>query len=115
MQVERHLDLTDPANLAVAGAFVRALRRPRLRLGDAVAVSDGLRARLDVAGSGQVRVYAFDARHTGGRVVLSVGVGLGGGAEGLVETLRLEHAAERDPGGAWHASGTCRPLRVGMA
>ncbi len=115
VQIERHLDLTDATNLAAAGAFVRALRRPRLRLGDAVAVSHGLLARLDLAGSAQMRVYAYDARHTGGHAVLSVGAGLGGGAERLVETLRLERAAERDPGGAWHVSGTCRPLRTGRA
>ncbi len=109
VQTERHLDLTVPANLAAAAAFVRALRRPRLRLGDAVVVSDALRARLDAAGRAQARVYALEVAHNGARGSLSAGAGLGGGYERTVETLRLTAASIRGADGVWRPREDCRP------
>jgi len=112
-QLERHLDLTDPASLAVAGAFIRAVRAPRLRLGDAVAVTRALRARLDLAGTAQERVYEVRTRDTGIRGSLSAGAGLGAGTEHSVESARLVAAASRGLDGSWRERGDC--LRAGRA
>ncbi len=107
VETERRLDLGDPANLAAAGAFVRALRDPGLRLGAAFAVSDALRRRLDTAGETRMRVYALDVRRNGARVGVDVGVGVGGGHEHAVERARLIGAAEREAGGVWRERDDC--------
>ena len=49
VQTERRLDLSDPANLAAAGAYVRALRDPRIHLGGGVR---GLRCAAPAARRG---------------------------------------------------------------
>ena len=107
VEVERRLELAEPANLAAAGAFVRALRDPGLRLGAAVAVSDALRRRLDAAGETRLRVYDLDVRHGGAHGGIDVGVGLGAGYEHAVERLRLVGATERDGGGRWRERDDC--------
>lgn len=107
VEAERRLDLADPANLAAAGAYIRALRDPGLRLGPAVAVAEGLRARLDAAGETRVRVYDLDVRHGGAHGGIDAGVGLGGGYEHAVERLRLVGAVERDGGGRWRERDDC--------
>ncbi len=107
VETERRLDLSDPANLAAAGAFMRALRDPRLLLGPAFAVSDALRRRLDAAGETRMRVYALDVRHTGAHAGLDLGLGLGGGYEHAVETARLIGATEREAGGVWRQRDDC--------
>ena len=112
-QLERHLDLTDPVSLAAANAFIRAVRAPRLRLRDAVAVSRALRARLDAAGTAQERVYAVQTHDSGLHGSLSAGVGLGAGAEHSVESAQLIAAASRGLDGSWRERGDC--LRAGRA
>ncbi len=107
VQTERRLDLADPANLAAASAYVRALRDPGIHLGPAFAVSGALRRRLDAAGETRLRVYALDVRHGGGHLGVDVGVGLGGGVEHAVERTRLIGAAEREAGGAWRERDDC--------
>lgn len=107
VETERTLDLADPANLAAAGAFVRALRDPGLRLGPAVVVADGLRRRLHAAGITRMRVYALDVRHSGAHGGVDVGVGLGGGHEHVVERSRLVAATDREAGGRWRERGDC--------
>ncbi len=113
VQLERHLDLTDPESLAVASAFIRAVRAPRLRLGDAVAVSRALRERLDLAGTAQERVYAVQTRDSGLHGSLSAGGGLGGGVGHSVESAQLVAAAARGLDGSWRERGDC--LRAGRA
>ncbi|HVP03616.1 MAG TPA: hypothetical protein VMT10_13675 [Solirubrobacteraceae bacterium] len=107
VQLERHLDLTNAASLAVAGAFIRAVRSPRLRLGDAVAVSRALRVRLDAAGTALERVYDLQASTTGLRGSVSAGPGLGGGVEHSVESARLVAATARGLDGSWRERGDC--------
>ncbi len=107
VESERVLDLTDPANLAAASAFVRALRDPGLQLGPAVAVADGLRRRLDAAGLTRMRVYALDTRHSGAHGGVDAGAGLGAGFEHAVERSRLVAATEREGAGPWRERGDC--------
>ena len=107
VQVERRLDLSDPANLAAAGAYVRALRDPAIHLTSAFAVSAALRRRLDAAGENRVRVYALTVRHSGGGLGADVGVGLGGRIEHAVESARLIGAREREAGGPWRTRDDC--------
>jgi hypothetical protein len=107
VQTERRLDLSDPANLAAAGAYVRALRDPAIRLASAFAVSAALRRRLDAAGETRLRVYALSVRHSGAQGGIDVGVGLGGGFEHAVESARLIAAGEREAGGVWRTRDDC--------
>ena len=107
VQTERRLDLSDPANLAAAGAYVRALRDPAIHLASAFAVSAALRRRLDAAGETRLRVYALNVRHSGAHGGFDVGVGLGGGFEHAVESARLIAATEREAGGAWRTRDDC--------
>lgn len=107
LETERALDLGDPANLAAASAFVRALRDPGLRADAALAVSGSLRRRLDAAGRSSLRAYALDVRHSGARAGVDAGVGVGGGYEHSVEQARLVAASERDGRGPWRERGDC--------
>ena len=104
---ERRLDLSDPASLAAAGAYVRALRDRRIHLASAFAVSAALRRRLDAAGETRLRVYALNVRHSGARGGIDVGVGLGAGFEHAVESARLIAAREREAGGTWRTRDDC--------
>lgn len=106
-ETERHLDLTDPESLAAAAAFVRALRTPRLRLGDAVVVTDALRARLAAAGTAQARVYGMTARVGGGHAGLDVLGGLGGAYETVDEALTLRMARVLGADGRWRDRHDC--------
>ncbi len=105
--LERHLDLADSANLAAAGAFVRALRQRRLRMGDAVAVSSALRERLDGSGSARALLYDVDADRTELHGKVSAGVGMGGRFKRSTETIRLLAAGARPPGGQWSERSDC--------
>jgi hypothetical protein len=107
IETERTLDLVDPANLAAASAFVRALRDPGLRADAALAVGDSLRRRLDAAGRTSVRAYSLKVRHSGGRAGVDAGIGLGGGYEHAVEQTRLVAASEREGSGPWRERGDC--------
>lgn len=62
---ETHLDLTDPANAAVAGAFLAQVRSARPRLGAAVDVSEELARRLQRAGVVHARTYALEGSTSG--------------------------------------------------
>jgi len=104
---ERRLDLSDPENLAAAGAYVRALHDPAIRLASAFAVSAALRRRLDEAGETRLRVYALNVRHSGAHGGVDLGVGLGGGFEHAVESTRLIAAGEREAGGRWRTRDDC--------
>ena len=104
---ERHLDLTDPDNLAAGAAFLRAVQHPHLQVGDAVAVSAELDRRLDAAGSAQVRLYALDVRRRGVQGRVAFGVVLGGAAPASPEPLALVRAAGRAPLGSWETREDC--------
>jgi hypothetical protein len=105
--LERHLDLGDPASLAVAGAFIRALREPRLGLGERVAISEALRRRLDTAGSARALVYELDAERTELHGKAALGLGVGGDYERSTQTLRLVAARAMTPGGVWSERADC--------
>ncbi len=107
VQTERHLDLTDPDNLAVAAAFLRAVQRPKLEVGAAVVVSRELEQRLDSAGSAQARLYSLDIVERGVHGRVALGVQLGGAATSTTETLRLVRASARAPLGAWEPRADC--------
>jgi hypothetical protein len=107
VQAERHLDLTDPENLAVAAAFLRAVQHPHLRVGDAIVVSRALDRRLGAAGSEQARLYSLDIAQRGVHGRVALGVQLGGAATSSVETLRLVRASARAPLGAWEPRVDC--------
>lgn len=109
-ETERHLDLADPESLAAAAAFVRALRAPRLRLGDAVVVTGALRRRLAAVGTAQARVYGMTARVGGGHGGLDVLGGLGGAYETVDEALTLRAARVLGPDGRWRDRGDCGGL-----
>ncbi|CAB4919029.1 unannotated protein [freshwater metagenome] len=96
LERERHLDLTDPQNLAVAAAFVRSLRSAAPhRTG---AVPSALLRRFARAGTEHVRLYRVEraARRTTG-VDAGVGVGLGLTYDRAGEELQLVGAVVRDP------------------
>ena len=86
VEVERHLDLRDPASLAVATAFLSGLVGSGAREGGAAL---DLRRRLELVGTTQTRVYATDeiTRGIGGH--LSGGLRVGGSVGGQVWTARL--------------------------
>ncbi len=109
LEVEEHLDLTDPRNAAVARDFIAELSSPRPGLGEAVVVADALRARIDAAGTTQARLYSLEesGRETGGHV--AAGVGLGGEVGSTVRDVRLLGAADRDGDGRWSTSSDCAP------
>ena len=105
---ETHLDLTDPDNLAAAGAFLGQVRRPRPRLGPAVDVSRELARRLDQFGVVNLRAYATDTDRTGFDVAARIpGVKGGVKAGQTVMRMRLLSAATRGLDGTWAARGDC--------
>jgi hypothetical protein len=104
---EEHLDLTDPGNLALARAFLEQVRRPHLRLGDAVDVSSALARRLDAVGVVNVRVYAADTRRYGVDAAGSLGIRVGVEQAHEAIRLRLLAAATRGIDGMWRARSDC--------
>jgi hypothetical protein len=104
---EEHLDLTDAGNLALAGAFLEQVRRPRLRVGDAVDVSSALARRLDAVGVVNVRVYVADTRRYGVDAQGSLGIRLGVAQAHEAIRSRLLGAATRGLDGLWRARMDC--------
>jgi hypothetical protein len=107
-EVEQHLDLTEPDNLAAAGAFLRQVKAPRPHLGRAVAVSAALRRALDERGVLDARTYALDETSSGVDAGARVGVGpVGAGYERRTRSARLVAAMQRGPGGLWRRRADC--------
>ena len=106
-EVERHLDLTQTANLAAAREFLRHATHPRPRFGDAVAVSAALDERLRDAGTIHARVYEVgeSRRGLGGHATL--GVKVAGSVERYARTSRLVAALTRAAGAPWVTRGDC--------
>lgn len=104
---ETHLDLTDPANLAAARAFLAQVRTPEPRLGDVVRVSDELRRRLDVFGVVHARTLEVeqDGVVVGGSVALGVKLGLE--VERSTQTTRVVEAETRGIDGVWRQREEC--------
>jgi Flp pilus assembly pilin Flp len=99
---ETHLDLTDPANAATAGAFLAQVRSPRPRLGQAVDVSRALARRLERNGVVHASTYALVGRTSGFDVRGGAGPVRGGLTWSTAETgARLLAAATRGRDGTW--------------
>jgi hypothetical protein len=105
LEVEQHLDLSDPANLAAVRDFVGGLKAPAA-LGQAV--SAGLRARLEAAGTTRVRSYSTRDSQSGFGGHMAAGLRVGGHVGTDVTTAHLLAAAARGPGGVWGADPACR-------
>jgi hypothetical protein len=106
---ETHLDLTDPASLRVAAAFVEQLRHPRSAgFGSPVAVADALRRRLDAVAVVHARAYDADERRYGvaGSVGLD-GIQIGGELSRTLEDSRLVAATTRGLDGVWRRRADC--------
>ena len=89
------------------------MRSPKLRLGAVAPVSDALRARLELAGVRQRRVYLLDVRHGGARGRLGAGVSIGVKGEHSEESARLVDATVRGLDGNWRRRDDC--LGAGVA
>jgi hypothetical protein len=107
LETEQHLDLTDPANAAVAGAFLGT--EPDA---GSVALTAGLlRDRLEAEGSVSVRTYRTQgtAHQVGGHAsVADVGLGFEAGSED--QSAQLVDAVARGPHGEWRADPACLPV-----
>jgi hypothetical protein len=106
---ETHLDLTDPASLRVAAAFVAQLRHPgTVRFGAPAAVADALRRRLDAVAVVHARTYDADERRYGiaGSVGLD-GIQIGGELSRTLEDSRLVAATTRGLDGVWRKRADC--------
>jgi hypothetical protein len=107
-EAEQHLDLTEPDNLAAAGAFLAQVRAPRPHLGRAVAVSAALRRALDERGVLDARTYAMTDTSSGLDAGARVGIGpVGAGYERRTRSARLVAAVQRGPGGLWRRRADC--------
>jgi hypothetical protein len=105
---ETHLDLTDPANAAAAGAFLAQVRSPRPRMGAAVDVSRGLTERLQRAGVVNARTYALEGAASGFDVYSGAGPVRGRLTWATTETgARLLAAATRGRDGGWVRRDDC--------
>jgi hypothetical protein len=106
---ETHLDLTDPANLGPARAFLEQVRHPSVvALGSAVAISTALRARLDAAGVINARTYDADERRYGVDLSAALdGVSIGGELSRTSEATRLVAATTRGIDGVWRTRTDC--------
>jgi hypothetical protein len=107
-EAEQHLDLTEPENLAAAGAFLAQVKAPHPRLGRAVAVSAALRRALDERGVLDVRTFAMTDTSSGVDAGVRVGVGpVGAGYERRTRSARLVAAMQRGPDGLWRRRADC--------
>lgn len=107
---ETHLDLTDPANAAAAGAFLAQVRSPRPRMGAAVDVSRTLAQRLQHAGVVNARTYALEENTSGVDVHGGSGAVRGRLTWSTVETgATLLAAATRGRDGDWVRRDDCDP------
>ncbi len=105
-EVERHLDLTVPANLVAARAVLAAVGDP-MRLRDATAPGAALRRRIAEDAVVHARVYAVEARSHGVDLAAALGIGAGVEATHEVVTARLLAAATRGIGGRWARRADC--------
>lgn len=104
IETERHLDLADPANAGAARAFLRGLGEDPVGLRLA---ADGLRERLEAAGTLSVRSYARGGEERGaGANARLVGMEVGS----QESWARLGGALRRGPDGALVADAACAPL-----
>ena len=115
VETETHLDLTSPQNLEVAAGFIDVVRSPKLRLRAVAPVSDALRARLELAGVRQRRVYLLDVRHGGARGRLGAGLSIGVKGEHGEESARLVDATVRGLDGNWRRRDDCLGVQVAKA
>lgn len=107
-EIEQHLDLTDPENLAAASAFIAAVREGGPRPGRSRApVSAALAARLRAEGIVHVRTYEADEATTGGGGHVALGVKVGGAAARTERSGRLLAAATRGRDGTWGRRDDC--------
>jgi hypothetical protein len=106
---ERHLDLTDPESLRLAGAFMAQLRHPgRVVLGPPATIADALRRRLDAVGVVHLRAYDADERRYGvGGSISLAGVPIGGEVSRTLEDSRLVAATTRGLDGVWRRRYDC--------
>jgi hypothetical protein len=106
---ETHLDLTDPESRRVAGAFLAQVRHPdAVHTGEAVAIADALRRRLDAVGVVHARAYDADERRYG--VAGSVGIDglhLGGSLSRTLLDAHLVAATTRGLDGVWRKRADC--------
>jgi hypothetical protein len=104
-ELEQHLDLSDPTNLAVAEAYLKA--RASGELGAAMPAFRALGARLAVAGVDQLRT--FDVKQGGYGVSGRVALGLKVGASIRDTTLHMKLAGARVRGldGVWTTRDDC--------
>ena len=104
---ETHLDLSDPENLRLAGAFLAQVRHPAA-FGPAVAIAAALRRRLDTDGIVHARTYDSDERRYGVDLAASFeGVSVGGELSHTREDTHLVAAATRGLDGVWRTRGDC--------
>ncbi|HLM50017.1 MAG TPA: hypothetical protein VK279_05670 [Solirubrobacteraceae bacterium] len=105
LEIDAHLDLTDPANRAAVEGLVRALgdpARPDRQLQAARIMGSRLAsAALDL------RVYGTDSARSGAGGRVSLGPGLGGGAHRTTSLATLLGAWSRPAAGAWSARLDC--------
>lgn len=109
-EVEEHLDLTDPANLRAAMAFIRGVVGPFNGVSpgsDRVPVAAALRERLDRHGTKHLRSYTTDEESDGGGGTLAAGLKFGAGYETSTHTSTLVGALTRGPGGIWRERADC--------
>jgi hypothetical protein len=108
LEIEQHLDLSDPANAETARSVLEELRRPAGAPAD-LAAGPALRARLEAAGRTQMRAYALDgsSRSVEGHAGVELKFGFETGSS--TEDARLLGASERLGTGPWRVSADCRP------
>jgi hypothetical protein len=99
------LDLTDPANWAVAAPVIGRLRTPSGRLADLRAVL----ARIRVAGTIQRYVSTVDDSSTGASLSFGEGLKFGVGASRVKVRRHLVDARAWTPGSAVRARADCLP------
>ncbi|HEX2105123.1 MAG TPA: hypothetical protein VHF51_15815 [Solirubrobacteraceae bacterium] len=104
---ESHLDLTDPASLAAARAFVAALRAVPPRPAALLSAREALAGRLDERGVVHVRTYALERTAKGFDVRAGAGLGVGGSVQDTTEHTRLIAATTRGLDGQWRRRDDC--------
>jgi len=107
-EVETHLDLTDPDNLAVAQAYMRAVVQggPRL-FQNRVPVSDALASRLHDRAIIHARTFEVDSDVTGASLHAARVGKVGGGVEKATRETRLLAATTRGLDGTWQLRTDC--------
>ncbi|MGZ4277704.1 MAG: hypothetical protein ACXVFK_13290 [Solirubrobacteraceae bacterium] len=105
---ETHLDLTDPANLAVARSFLAQITgAPAVGLGSRADVARALAARLGAVGIEHVRTMEVQSTSSGAGGELDVGGGAGWSSDHTTIHRRLLGAATRGIDGVWRMRTDC--------